>query len=447
MHTALPILAALHCCTPLIFVNTKIMSAAEITTAMLSRLRKDDGKTNKEDAELTSKDVEFLQKQLQAYDNLPTSCQDKTLNGLSFCLQAVLLLFLLLFSGIPTKLGLLRWVGSLSEMQKGQIPSFNHGLEPGFTFEALDRLDLSGQTALVTGGNSGVGFETAKYLVKLGASTTILCRNEERCTAAAQAIESESGSKSSSSGSIATLVVDMSDLKAVRIATKSYAQSIRSLDMLFLNAGIVSAGTDSAGQLKLSVDGIEKVFATNHVGHQLLYSLLESKLLQTKTLAARVVLTSSASSFQSYDYGVATDLETLNGAPVGDMKPYGQSKLAQILFAKELTRRLAEKKEKKILVNAYHPGCAATDIWDKNDLIPSFLHGPVMRFFKKNVMWSQKDGALTMLWLGAAVEDLVAKDVRGKYWHPQAQEVIPQPWAHDVTLQKEVWKFTDALLR
>ena len=382
------------------------------------------------------------------------SCFQKITSCTCYIIQILVILFLMLFSGIPSQLGLFRFLAKMNPASVGLTPAFNVGIKDGYTFEQLDQLDLSGQTALITGGNSGVGFETAKYLFKLGADVTIICRSKERCVQAASTINNEQQQRQSDTttttnnnnrkkhGKITTLIADMSDLRSTHDATIKYAESNNStLDMLFLNAGIASAGKNEDGGLKLSVDGIEKVFATNHVGHHLMWKILESKVKSSN--CGRVVLTSSASNFGSYDYGIATDLETLN-AGEANMKAYGQSKLAQVLWAQELTRRLGP--DSNVYVNSYHPGAAATMIWFTNPMIPLAAH-PILRFFTENVMWTSLEGALTMLYLGAASEDLVTNNVRGKYFHPQVQEVIPNPkFAQNLQLQKDLWTFSDELI-
>jgi WW domain-containing oxidoreductase len=382
--------------------------------------------------QLTASDIELLTSKIKEYENLPTSITSKLITWGSNTVQIILVVFLLLFSGIPSKLGLFRAIAERVPQTVGLTPAFSVGVEDGYSFLQLDDLDLSGQTALVTGGNSGVGYETAKYLVKLGAEVTILCRNEERCTAAAKSI---------GGSTISTLIADLSDLKNTQIATTKYAKSITKLDMLFLNAGIYSNGKNDDGSLVLSIDGIEKVFATNHVGHHLMWKLLESKMKKAKV--GRIVLTSSGSNFDSFDYGVATDLDTLNGSPYSS-NLYGQSKLAQVMWAQELTRQLGS--ESNIFVNSFHPGMAATEIWEKNPDIPSFLR-PVLNFLKKNMMWSSLDSALTMLYLGAAADELQSNNVRGKYFHPHVQEVSPNVLAESVELQKRVWLFSDELVK
>lgn len=346
----------------------------------------------------------------------------------------------LLFSPIPSNLGLYRWLATKDPSFIGLAPAFVRGDEWGYMFEQLYSADndLTGQTALVTGANSGVGYETSLALARLGASVTLACRNQGRCEAAASKIQSDEAFK----GKVTTMTMDTSSLTSVKNFAQQYLAANDSLDMLYINAGIGSAGVAEDGSAPLSEDGIEMVFATNHVGHHLLYKLLEPLILKSKL--ARIVLTSSSASFRTFDYKVATDLKTLNSEEVKDgMNIYGQSKLAQILFAKELTRRLGP--DSNVYVNAAHPGAVDTLIWDKNPLIP----GPVQSFItylRENAMWTAAEGALTLIYLGVATDELVKKNIRGKYFHPQSQEVV-NPLALDETLQTSVWAFCDELVK
>jgi retinol dehydrogenase-14 len=346
----------------------------------------------------------------------------------------------LLFSSIPANLGFYRWLVTIEPAYTALSPAFlPDDYKWGYTFEQLHNNDLTGQHAIVTGANSGVGYESALALAKLGASVTLACRNSQKCDAAAAKIRAAGGSK------VQTSVLDTSDLTSVRAFAQKYLQDKENepLDMLYLNAGIYSTGANKDGSTPLSVDGIEIVFATNHVGHHLLYKLLEPAVLKSKL--ARVVLTSSAASFDTFEYKVADGLLTLNGvsAQKNNMQIYGQSKLAQVLFAKELTRRLGDNSS--VYVNAAHPGAVDTAIWDGNPFIPDFIRG-VVNYAKKTVMWTGAEGALTMLYLGVATDELVAKNVRGKYFHPQSQEVV-NPSALDEDLQKRVWNFSDELVK
>ena len=277
-------------------------------------------------------------------------------------------------------------------------------------------------------------------MARLGASVTLACRNPSKCAAAADTIRSDKSFK----GKVSTAILDTSSLTSVKNFSKQYLEIEQPIDLLFLNAGIGSAGVNDDGSAPLSEDGIEMIFATNHVGHHLLYKLLEP--LVAKSEMARIVLTSSAVSygpFDSFDFKVATDLETLNGVNVRSSHPYGQSKLAQILWAKKLTRELGPNST--IYVNACHPGAVDTGIWQKNPLIPGFVQ-KLITYLRKNAMWNAAEGALTMLYLGVAMDQLKKKNIRGKYFHPQSQEMV-NPLSLDTDLQDAVWKFSDELVK
>lgn len=352
---------------------------------------------------------------------------------------AVAVLIGLLFSSIPRNLGLYKWLASREPSLIGMTSAFMLEPEWGFTFEELYASDLTGQKALVTGANSGVGFETSLALARLGAHVTLACRNPTKCSAAAETIQSDDAFK----GEVSTMTLDTSSLASVKRFSEQYLETHtnHSLDLLFLNAGIGSAGVNDDGSAPLSEDGIEMVFATNHVGHHLLYKLLVP--LTHKSKMARIVLTSSAASYDTFDYKVATDLETLNGVDARSFHIYGQSKLAQVLWAKELTRQLGPNSS--TYVNACHPGAVNTGIWQKNPLIPGFVQN-VITYLRENCMWTGAEGALTMLYLGVATQRLKEGNIRGKYFHPQSHEMV-NPLALETDLQQAVWKFSDELVK
>lgn len=222
--------------------------------------------------------------------------------------------------------------------------------------------------------------------------------------------------------------------------------------MLFLNAGGVFRHP-TLTCVPQSEDGIEKVFAANYLGHHLLYRLLEPILLKSKL--ARVVSTTSASCFQSFSYKVATDIETLNGCSepfdLSDLEnlSYGQSKLAQVLWTKYLSgRRLGPNSN--IYVNAFHPGLVATEIFEKQTAMKPYspISDKLLRwmFQTEGVVWTPSEGALTGLFLGAATDRLVAEDIRGKYFHPQSQEVVHSALLNE-TLEDLLWDFSEELVK
>lgn len=355
----------------------------------------------------------------------------------------------IILSPIPTKIGFYRFLASKKPDLVGLTPAFYHGVEWQYTFKELYEYcpQIKGQTALITGANSGVGFETAKVLAKCGVDVTMACRNPKKCASAADKIKEES-KDNGYDNEVITMTVDMSSLQSVQNFSKEFLAKNqgRPLDMLYLNAGIGSSGAGrSSNELALSEDGIELIFATNYVGHHLMYKILEPLLLNSSNSVKRIVLTSSAASFNPLEKTVATSIEKLNSATNKDgMQLYGQSKLAQIIWAKHLTKLLGD--DSNVYVNACHPGAVNTLIWDKGDMekIPSFVI-KFVNYIRRNVMWTGEEGALTQLFLGVATNKLVAKNIRGKYFHPQAEEVV-NPLSLDETLQKELWDFSDALV-
>lgn len=244
--------------------------------------------------------------------------------------------------------------------------------------------------------------------------------------------------------------------------------------MLFMNAAIkyaepISEKHVTNNGLVLSQDGIEQVFATNVVGHHLMYKLLQPVIAHSKrTTPARIIQTSSAVSYlDEFSYKVATDLETLNGVTdPKDPNLYHQAKLAQVLWAKELSARLEITNAKQrgtnsttdaaapnaiVYANSANPGAVATKIWYEHaDLNAAWA---MFNAVHQKLMWTPEDAALTLLYLGTAVEELQQKDIRGQYFHPQATPMDDHELFEDDNarrtkdLQENLWGFLDELVR
>lgn len=348
-------------------------------------------------------------------------------------------------SDFPRNMGLYRWMTTVEPMLIGLTPAFHNGND-GYSTEKLYNTDLTGQSAFVTGANSGIGYEITRALSRLGASVTMACRDPLKCEESAKLIRNHPASK----GQIKTTTMDVSSLKSVKECAEKFLESNEKLDMLFLNAGIYSVGLTTDGKLPLSADGIEKVFATNVVGHHLLYTLLEPLLRNAPS--ARVISVSSASSYfelQDKKMKIPTDLQTLNNfKPTlfnqGHSQVYAQSKLAQVYWTQELTERLGN--ESTIYANAVHPGMVHTSIQSKVVealKLPDFVM-QLMDLVQLHVIWTAEEGALTPLYLGVASDEIVPKKIRGRYFHPIAQE-ISHPYATDKELQAKVWSFLEEL--
>jgi NAD(P)-dependent dehydrogenase (short-subunit alcohol dehydrogenase family) len=374
-----------------------------------------------------------------------------------------ILIGIVLFTAIPKQLGLYRFHATIDHSFVGFTPAHLYNIPYGFTINELYSLNLTGQTAIVTGANSGIGYAIAEALYTLGADVTMTCRDTSKCNTAAESIRTRAttNKRSNDNGSIrrpiatlTTMVLDTNSLSSVRDFSLSYMNNdpSKSLDMLFLNAGGVGY-IDKVNKkcIPTNDDTIEITFATNYVGHHLLFRYMQPLLERSKL--ARVVSTSSNASYRSYTYKVATNLTSLNGClepyeKNGVHLAYGQSKLAQIIWTEYIATKLLPPSS-SIYVNAFHPGIVATQIFEKAFAMvgaPKFLF-PIIDWFKREVFWTSLEGALTGLYLGTNVDALVKQNIRGRYYHPQSIPILDHPYMNDTIFQEQLWNFTEELVK
>lgn len=210
---------------------------------------------------------------------------------------------------------------------------------------AADMPDLTGRTAIVTGGNSGLGLETVREIARHGGLVTMAVRDEAKGTAAAEAVLA-----GVSGASIEVRRLDLADLASVREFAAAWSEAHPDgLDLLVNNAGIMAIPR------QLTVDGFERQLGTNHLGHFALTGLLLPALVARPR--SRVVTVSS----QAHRMG-RMDFDDLMGARrYRTWGAYGQSKLANLLFTAELQRRL-DLAAVPTLAMAAHPGFAHTNL-------------------------------------------------------------------------------------
>ena len=213
------------------------------------------------------------------------------------------------------------------------------------TWTAAQIPDLAGRTAVVTGANSGLGYETAKALARHGATVVMACRNDGRCTAAADAVR-----EAAPSARLEPSLLDLADLDAVRAFARDVGARHGTLDILVNNAGVMAPPRPATTK-----QGFELQFGTNHLGHFALTGLLLPLLMRTP--GSRVVTVSSiAHEGGRIDFD---DLQQERGyAPYG---AYSATKLANLLFMLELDRRLRLASAAPISVAA-HPGFSNTNL-------------------------------------------------------------------------------------
>lgn len=201
-------------------------------------------------------------------------------------------------------------------------------------------IDLAGKTAVVTGCNSGIGFETMRVLALRGAEVIGAARSLETARAACAKVK----------GKARPVACELTDFDSVARCADEVAASASPIDILICNAGVMMLP-------KLEqVRGIEKQFATNHIGH---FLLVERLLERVKAAPkGRIVLLSSEGHRYAPKEGIQFD--NLSGEKsYGPLKAYGQSKLANILFAVGLTKRLMGT---AVTTNALHPGIIKTNL-------------------------------------------------------------------------------------
>jgi NAD(P)-dependent dehydrogenase (short-subunit alcohol dehydrogenase family) len=215
-------------------------------------------------------------------------------------------------------------------------------MAPSWT--AADIPGLGGRTAVVTGANSGLGLATARELARAGASVVLACRSEEKARGAQQSIR-----QAVPSAELTIAALDLADLDSVRAFADERVAAGSPLDLLINNAGIMAAPR------RMTKDGFESQFGTNHLGHFALTGLLLPVLL--KAPAPRVVTVSS-----TMHRGGKMDFDDLNGErKYSRWGAYSQSKLANLMFCFELQRRATEAGS-SLLSLAAHPGYAATNL-------------------------------------------------------------------------------------
>ena len=225
-------------------------------------------------------------------------------------------------------------------------------------FTDRDVPDQSGRTFLVTGANTGIGFEAARVLARQGGRVLLGCRSEDRAADATRRIRAESPD-----ADVDFLPLDQADLGSVHAAAEQAAAEPR-LDVLVNNAGILGPPRT------LTVDGFEAQFGVNHLGTFALTGLLLPKLEEAE--GSRVVLTASLA-----HRGGRIHWDDIDGAKVYSRQArYQQSKLANLIHMAELDRRLKARGSRTIAV-ACHPGFAQTDIARNFPLLR--MTGPLVR--------------------------------------------------------------------
>lgn len=277
---------------------------------------------------------------------------------------------------------------------------------------------MKNRVCMVTGANSGIGKVTALELARMGATVVMVCRNKEKGEKAAAEIVSSTGNKE-----VHLLIGDMSSQRDVLDVVKKFEDQFDSLHVLVNNAGGL------VPRRELSVDGIEKTFAANHMGYFLLTNLLLSKL--AKSAPSRIVNVSS-----SVHHYAKLDFENLQGEKkYGQFQAYSLSKLANVLFTYELARRMNGS---GVTANCMEPGAVYTHFYGNS--------GAGLKVFSSLFGWAMRTpekGAETVIYLAVSPE---VDGVSGKYFKDK-KALRSSAVSSDPELSARLWKVSESLVK
>ena len=269
--------------------------------------------------------------------------------------------------------------------------------------------DLASKTFIITGANTGIGKITAKELARRGAHVILACRSKDKTTPVIEEITRETGNSK-----VEFVHLDLGDLASVKQCAEELLARKTPFHGLINNGGL-------AGKRGTTKDGFELAFGNNHLGHYLFTRLLLDRLKEAGD--ARIVNVSSKSHYQAKKI----DWDTLRSQTRSftAMNEYAVSKLANVLFTKELARRLEGT---NVTTYAVHPGVVATDIWTR-------VPGP-LRWAIKKFMITPEEGAVSSIRCATAPE--LGKDT-GKYYDVGGIEKRPSRLADDAELARTLW--------
>lgn len=280
---------------------------------------------------------------------------------------------------------------------------------------------LDGAVVVVTGGNAGIGLHTAVGLASMGATTVLACRHQQRASAAVDEVRRRSGNDR-----VATVALDLADLASVQRCAAELHERHDRLDVLVDNAGGIWAPRRQTAQ------GLEMTFGVNHLGHFALTCLLADRL--RASAPARVVVVSSFAQWAAVGGLRFDDLQSTRRYRPFDA--YARSKVANMLFTRELARRLAGT---GVTANAVHPGPVRSGFGMDGDL--AGLMGLGNRLVRPFEITAEA-GARTSVYVAAATE---LATVTGGYF-VRSRPGRPAPWATDEEAARRLWEESRRLL-
>jgi NAD(P)-dependent dehydrogenase (short-subunit alcohol dehydrogenase family) len=282
--------------------------------------------------------------------------------------------------------------------------------------------DLAGKVVVITGGNSGIGKETAVELARLGARVVIAARNPTRAAAAVKEIKERTGA----GDRVETMPLDLASFASVRAFAGAYTDAHDRLDVLVNNAG------GWLGKRIVTADGHESQFQVNHLSHFLLTNLLRDRLV--RSAPARVVNIASVA-HKNARRGLDFDDLDYERRRYRGFRVYSETKLMNILFARELARRLDGT---GVSANAVHPGFVATNFAREGDVgWWGNIGMPLTRPFSISV----QQGAVTPVYVASSPD---VEGITGQYF-VKCRVAGPSPAALDDDAAARLWEISAKL--
>jgi len=274
---------------------------------------------------------------------------------------------------------------------------------------------LNGKIALVTGANSGMGMATTAGLADMGATVVMLCRNEKRGMEALHILSEKPKRK------LELMLCDLGDFSSIKTFVDEFRLKYNNLDILVNNAGFISLDRQT------TKDGLERQFGVNHIGH----FLLTMKLIDLIPNGGRIVnVASGAHKVGKIHFNDINLTKRFNV-----IKAYSQSKLANVLFTRELAIRL---KSKEITVNCCHPGAVATNIGISRDTgFGKTITGMLKPFFQ-----TPEKGARTAIYLASSKD---VGNITGEYFY-KCKIAKSSKCSKDMNLAKRLFDFSEQLV-
>eukprot|EP01120_Amphizonella_sp_Union-15-10_P009347 TRINITY_DN3513_c0_g1_i1.p1 TRINITY_DN3513_c0_g1~~TRINITY_DN3513_c0_g1_i1.p1 ORF type:complete len:339 (-),score=56.05 TRINITY_DN3513_c0_g1_i1:25-1041(-) len=288
---------------------------------------------------------------------------------------------------------------------------------------------IKGKTVIITGANTGIGKATALRLSKKGANITLACRSIDRGKKAVDDILRDLTPEEIEGCSLEVSHLDLGDLDTVKKFADEFKEKHKRLDVLINNAGVI------INKYQESKQGIELMWATNHLGHFYLTNLLLD-LIVASAPSRIIIVASDAHHFSPFLLKQVISPKKGDWGIAESMKFYGHTKTCNILHCIQLDKILKSKGIENVTVNCLHPGTVNTDLSRNTPAAIAWLVKGAMRIFTR----TPYQGADSSFYLATSDE---VSNITGKFFSEKGKLDTPKPYAVDEKIAKELWDLSE----